>query len=214
MAAGWTTNVAYTWSKWIGATSFLNATDPAPERVIYSQDRPQRLVISNLYELPFGRGRKFASNANPVLDKIIGGWQVQHITQFQSGSPLGFGDAILTGTIQQIPLPASQRTVQEWFNISAFNRTSNQQLADNIQTLSSAFECVRGPGLENWDVSALKNISITERVGLQFQSEWINAFNHPQFSNPNTSPTSGAFGQITTDAQWPRVIEFGLKLLF
>ncbi|MGD1101214.1 MAG: carboxypeptidase regulatory-like domain-containing protein [Terriglobia bacterium] len=214
LSAGLTTNVAYTWSKFIEASTFLNQTDAFPERVISSQDRPQRLVISSLYELPFGKGRKFASNANPVVNKIIGGWQVQHITQFQSGSALGFGNALLTGTIQQIPLAANQRTIHQWFNISAFNRTSAQQLASNIVTLSSRFEEVRGPGLNNWDISALKNFSITERVRLQFQAEFINAFNHAQYSNPNASPTSGAFGQITTDSQWPRVIEFGLKLLF
>lgn len=95
-----------------------------------------------------------------------------------------------------------------------FNRTSSQQLADNIQTLSSRFSGIRGDAINNCDLSLFKNIPLRENRTLQFRTEFNNAFNHPRFSDPNTSPTSLNFGVVTTQANWPRVIQFALKLLF
>jgi hypothetical protein len=111
-------------------------------------------------------------------------------------------------------LPASQRSVSEWFNVSVFNRVSSQQLASNIQTLSSTFSGLRGPPVNNWDLSAIKNGRIKERLRYQFSTVFVNALNHPQFVAPNTTPTSSAFGQLTGAYNWNRIIEFGLKLSF
>jgi hypothetical protein len=60
----------------------------------------------------------------------------------------------------------------------------------------------------------MKNTRLTERAQLQFRAEAINAMNHPQFTPPNTTPTSTAFGTVTGEFAWPRVIQFGLKVLF
>ncbi|MEK7406186.1 MAG: hypothetical protein AAB225_13860 [Acidobacteriota bacterium] len=215
MSAGYTVNVAWTWSKFLEATGFLNDTDPVAERVISDQDRTHRVVISGLWELPFGKGRRFAASTNKVLGKLIGGWQVQEIYQFQSGAPLGFGNAIFTGNLADIPLPSDQRTIYRWFNTAAgFERSSARQLASNLRTFSTRFSGVRGNGLNNWDISLVKNTGIAERARLQFRTEFINAFNHAQFSNPNTTPTSSSFGRVTSTSQWPRTIQFALKLLF
>jgi hypothetical protein len=98
--------------------------------------------------------------------------------------------------------------------VSAFNRVSSQQLASNVQSLSSAFSGVRAPPVNNIDFSAIKNGGITERVKYQFTAAFINALNHPQFVAPNTTPTSSAFGQLTGAYNWQRIIQFGLKLSF
>ena len=63
-------------------------------------------------------------------------------------------------------------------------------------------------------MSLLKNTRLTERVQLQFRAEAINALNHPQFTGPNTTPGNTAFGVVTGEFAWPRVIQFGLKMLF
>ena len=63
-------------------------------------------------------------------------------------------------------------------------------------------------------MSAIKNTQIKERLRLQFNAEFINALNHPQFTPPITSPTSTAFGQLTGSYNWQRIIEFGLKVMF
>jgi hypothetical protein len=207
--------LAYTWSKFLEATSFLNATDASPSRVISDLDRPQRVVVSGIWELPVGKGRRFAASPLPVLGKLIEGWQAQAIYQYQSGPALGFGNAIFTGNLGDVPLSSSQRSIYQWFNVNAgFNRNSSQQLSQNIQTLSTRFSGIRGDGLNNWDISMVKNTTITEHARLQFRTEFINALNHPQFSTPNTTPTSSSFGRVTSTAQWPRTVQFGMKLLF
>lgn len=205
---------SFSWSKFMEAISYLNPTDIRPEHVVSDQDRPFRSVITWGYELPFGRGKRMGNNVNSFVSTIISGWQAQGIYTSQSGQALGFGNAILTCAPGDIPLPDDRRSVGAWFNTSCFNRTASQQLANNIRTVSTRFSGIRGPGINNFDLSLIKNTRLAEGVRLQFQAEAINAFNHPQFTNPNTTPTSSAFGQVTGTFSWQRVVEFGLKLSF
>jgi Carboxypeptidase regulatory-like domain/TonB dependent receptor-like, beta-barrel len=213
-SAGFMLLGSWTWSKLMEATSFLNDVDPLPYRVISDQDRAQRLVVSGLWELPFGPGKRWSSMRSRG-NHLIGGWQVQAIYQGQSGPPLGFGNAIFTGNLKDIALPKSQRKVERWFNIDAgFDRSSQRQLGNNIITLAPRFSGIRGDGINNWDISLIKHTNLSEAVRMQFRAEFINAFNHSQFAAPNTSPTSTAFGRVTVETQWPRTIQFGLKLVF
>ena len=124
LSHGYTVNVAYTWSKFLETTSFLNAIDPSPSRVISDLDRTHRVVVSGIWELPFGKGRTFASSTNRVLGKLIEGWQAQAIYQLQSGPALGFGNAIFTGDLADVPLSSGARTIYQWFNVSGFNQNS------------------------------------------------------------------------------------------
>jgi hypothetical protein len=214
-SAGLSTSLSYTWSKLMEAVSFLNGVDLLPEEVISSQDRPHRVALTWLYELPFGQGKSFVGPGNRVVSKLISGWQVQGIFTLQSGQALGFGNAIFTGDLKDVPLSGSERTVDRWFNIDAgFERNNQLQLASNIRRLSSRFNGIRGDGQNNWDLSLIKNTRLTERMQLQFRAEAINAMNHPQLTNPNTTPTSTAFGRVTGEFAWPRVIQFGMKVLF
>jgi len=204
------------------ALSFLNASDLRPEEVISSQDRPHRLAVTWLYELPFGRGKALAGPSNALVSKFISGWQLQGIYTAQSGAALGFGNAIFFGDLKNIPLSSDKRSVSRWFNTDAgFERNSARQFASNpvlnIRTLSSRFAGIRADGPRNWDLSIIKNTRITERTQLQFRAEAINALNHPQFTAPSTAaltPSNTAFGTVTGEFAWPRVIQFGLKLLF
>jgi len=210
---GLTTTVAYSWSKLIGGLGYLNAGDGVPERVISSSDRSQRLAITWIYQLPFGPGQRFV-RSTPVLSTLIGGWQLQGVYTRQSGPPLGFGDAILTCPLSQIPLSGSARTVNQWFNTSCFNRVSSQQLANNLITLSSLFSGIRGDGIYQFDLSLLKNTKLREGLNLEIRAEAYNALNTPQFSAPTTSPTSSAFGTVTTQFSTPRTIQLAGKLVF
>jgi Carboxypeptidase regulatory-like domain/TonB dependent receptor len=207
---------SFTWAKWMQATSYLNATDRIPEKVISDLDRPFRHVLTAIYELPFGPHKNLLSSGNKAIGHIVGGWQVQGVFTHQSGAALGFGNALLNPgqTMANVALPADQRSVTQWFNVSAFNRVSNQQLASNVQSLSSAFSGVRAPPVNNWDFSMIKNSQIKERLRVQFTAAFINALNHPQFVPPNTTPTSTAFGQLTGAYNWQRIIQFGIKLSF
>ena len=131
LKGGLTGNVSYSWSKLIGGLDYLNAGDPTPERVINGADRTYRLAVTFIYALPFGHGQRWLSST-PVLSTLLGGWQVQGVYTKQAGPPLGFGDAILACPLSQIPLSGSQRSVNEWFNTSCFNRVSGQQLSSNL----------------------------------------------------------------------------------
>ncbi len=215
MAAGYTVSVSWTWSKLMEATGFLNDTDPRPERVISDQDRTHRLVVSGIYELPFGRGKPYWGSIRGVLGKLISGWQVAGIYQGQSGPALGFGNAIFTGNLKDIPIPNSQRTVQRWFNVDAgFERNPARQLAWNIRTMPSRFSGIRADGMNNWDLSLIKNTYFSENAYASFRAEFINALNHAQFTAPNTSPTSTAFGAVSGTLQLPRIVQLGLRLVF
>jgi len=72
---------------------------------------------------------------------------------------------------------------------------------------------IRGPGINNWDISFLKLFKLTEALNLQFRAEMFNAFNHAQFLNPDNSGFSSTFGQIS-QTRGPRLVQFGLKLNF
>ncbi len=213
-SSGLSASYSFTWSKYMQAISYLNPTDIRPEHVISDQDRPFRSVVTTVYELPFGTGKPWANTSNRVISHVVSGWQLQGVFTDQSGQALGFGNAILLCSPGQIALPSDQRTIQRWFNTSCFNTTSSQQLASNVRTVSSLFAGIRGPGVNNFDLSILKNTRIRENIRLQFQAEAINALNHPQFTNPSTTATSSAFGQVTGSYTWQRIVELGMKLSF
>ena len=107
---GLTFQVAYTRSKFMEADTYRNASDPSPEKVISNLDYPTRITINGFYELPIGRGKSLLSSMPVWLDKAIGGWQVEGLYEIQTGAPLGFGDAIFTGNLSDIPLPVGQRS--------------------------------------------------------------------------------------------------------
>lgn len=212
---GLTGQAAYTWSKWMNAITFLNPTDPLPEKVIAPQDRPQRFTFTGIWELPFGRGRAIAGHAPRWTDYAIGGWQVQAIYEAQSGAAIGFGDIIFRGDLHDLVLPIGERKPSRWFNTEAgFERDPARQLASSIRTFPSRLTGLRSKGMNIWNISAVKNFGIMEGVRLQFRTEWLNAMNHTHLAAPNTAVTNSAFGTVTSAPGFPRQIYFALKLLF
>lgn len=206
----------WTWSKFMEATSYLNDPDLRPAYTISDLDATHRFVLSGIYELPFGRGRAMFGKVNRFWDLFIGGWQVQGSYEGQSGQPLGFGNAIFNGKLSDIVLPRSQRNADRWFNTDAgFERRSAFQLGGNYRLFPLRFSGVRSDGINNLDASFMKKFRISERFTAQFRMEGINALNHVQFANPNTTPTSTAFGTITAEkGHGQRQINFVWKLLW
>jgi hypothetical protein len=212
---GYTFQLAYTWSKLMEAVSFLNESDTMPYECIGSLDRTHRLAVTGIYELPFGKGRHFASNVPTAVDFLIGGWQLNAVVQKQGGSPLGFGNVIFNGDLKDIALGGDQRTLDRWFNTNAgFERDSTKQLGSNIRTMPLRFSGIRGPDQSRWDISAIKYFPIGERVKMQFRAECFNAMNHPNLDNPNTTVTSSALGTITGVSPTQRSYQLALKLTF
>jgi len=210
-----------------------NAYNLRGERSLDAFDVPQRLVVSAILDLPFGRGKKFANQLNPVADKVIGGWGVDTIITLQSGFPLTMSGCHGLLSDSGVPNVGCARTtiagprrltsgglnqrLDEWFDTSAFAYTNNYGYGTDSRTEPN----LRADGIKNIDFAAFKNTKLgpDERIGIEFRAEFFNFFNHPQFNPPNTScctPVSqgGSFGQITGQYNLPRVIQFGLRLTF
>lgn len=214
MQGGLQLHAAYTWSKTMEAVEYLNPTDSRLHQVASDLDRPHRLVVTGIYELPFGKGKPIAGSAKGWLNQLIGGWQVQAIYTGQSGPPLAFGNVIYWGTYHA--LRRSNPTPDLWFNTDNFERDSRKQLASNIRTFPLRLSQVRADGINLWDMGAFKNFSLREGVRLQLRAEAEGALNHPQFNPPNTTPTSTLFGKVsaTQTGEGERRVFLGLKLIF
>jgi hypothetical protein len=214
-ADGFTFMLSYTWSKLMEANSYANWDDVRPYRTISANDRTHHVSMSGIYEFPFGKGHRFFAASPAPMRMLVSGWQAAAIFQAWSGQPLGFGDVIFNGDTKNIALPASQRTVTRWFNIDAgFERAAANQLAYDYRTAPLYYSGVRSDIMNTWDISLVKYTNLTEKVKLQFRAEALNAFNHPNFAPPNTTVTSSAFGQVTSEINLQRIIQFGIKVVF
>jgi hypothetical protein len=199
------------------ALSRLNGQFDNLEYVISDQDRPRRVALSGIWELPFGRGRRFLGSTGGAANAILGGWQIQGIYIGQGGQAIDWGNIYFRGaSVHDITLPVSQRTPSRWFNTEAgFVRLpADQPGGANFRFWPTRLSDVRSDGVSNFDLSAIKNTRIQERINMQFRAEFLNAMNHPNFANPNTTVTSAAFGQVTAQTGYSRRIQLGLKLLF
>jgi Carboxypeptidase regulatory-like domain/TonB dependent receptor len=191
------------------------------ERGLAEFDLKHRLVISYVYELPWGRGRVWGQNWSRPVEFILGSWQLSGIHTIQSGlglTPTLSGSSVLNlgGERQARPnligdpnVPKAERTVQRWFNTDAFAGFTPAPQAFG----SAGVGIMRGPGLVNSDFTLAKNIVLAESRYVQFRTEIFNAFNHTNFNPPDIRRDASTFGQILS-AQNARIIQFGLKLYF
>jgi hypothetical protein len=217
---GYTLGFNYTFSKFMEAVQFLNGDDPRPIETISGSDRPHRLSASGIYELPFGKGRKFGANVNRAASYFVSGWQISGVYQFQSGIPLEWGNIFFNGDVRNIRLSGDEQTVERWFNTGAgFVTAANAQPVSNVRTFPLRFGFIRSDQINNIDLSVIKKTEIVENKNLEFRAEFINAFNHPLFPVPGTltNVTSAAFGQITpasNQANYARRTQLTVKFTF
>jgi hypothetical protein len=124
---GYTVQASYTHSRFMQATEYANAGDPLPTEVVSDTDYPNRLALSAIYELPFGKGRQFLSGSNGIVSRIVGGWQAQGVYAYQTGAPLSWGNYIYNGDFKDIKIPSDQQSLAQWINTNGFValRTSN-----------------------------------------------------------------------------------------
>jgi hypothetical protein len=233
---GLSTLISYTAGKLIDDVSqqvtFLGAAasnakqdfyNRAAERSISAQDVSQRLVISGNYDLPFGNGRKFLTSAPKAVDLSLGGWQVNGIVTFQTGTPIQIGNgqnalnlytanqrASSTGVDPFVDGPVSER-LNHYFDQSAFVQSGNFQFG----TLGRFLPNIRGIGQNNIDASLFKNFRVHEKVNTQFRAEAFNLVNHPYWNNPGATINDlASFGIINTKGGQRRIMQLGLKLIF
>ncbi|MBY0374811.1 MAG: hypothetical protein K2Q23_12510, partial [Bryobacteraceae bacterium] len=225
-AKSFTGNFNYTWAKAQGVnegdTQALAYTfDRRREYGLLNFDRKQIVTIDFIYELP-----NFAKS-NAIAKGLLNGWQVNGITRFWGGTPLtitsngnpgtlgGGPRADFLGGEAKNPNPSEL----DYFNVFAFGRPLEGTLGNTGEGI------LRGPMINQWDVSMIKTTTFAERIRLQFRFETFNTLNHTQWSgintglslpNPNsavTQATRGTFGLVNSTRD-PRTIQLGMKLLF
>lgn len=178
-------------------------------------DAKHNFVGSYVYELPFGKGKKFGSQLNSVANGVLGNWNLSGILSLHSGFPITMQGRDVSGTTSRGsrancvgPSAGSQGVGlgTTWFNI-----------ASAVQPVSGFGNCgnntVVGPGLSEFDLGVQKKIPVTEARYLEFRAEFINFTNTPIFNSPSRNVTSSTFGEVLS-SQGERNIQFGLKFYF
>jgi hypothetical protein len=190
------------------------------ERSLDPTDVSRRLVLSGIYEMPFGKGRRW-NPGNAIASKIVSGWQVNSIATFQTGLPLRVTGASnnladrpnSTGKSAKLDNP----TAAKWFDTSAFVNPASYTYGNVGRVLAD----VRDPGVMQIDLSLIKDTHVTEKARLQFRAEAFNVTNKVNLGLPNSSFSPGTnglnvsstFGTITS-ARDPRQVQLALKLIF
>jgi hypothetical protein len=194
-------------------SNFRNDYDTIPERSISTSDVPHRVALSYIANLPFGKGRYFGRNWHGFVNGVLGGWQTQAIFQAQSGRPIAFGDVVYFGDPSKLTTHITSKTLNNAFDTSLFlNNTLNS--AYDVHYFPYTLSGFRGQGTNNWDMSILKVFNVTERIKLQVRGEFLNAFNHVLFANPNVTPGNSAFGTVTSQYNLPREVQLGMRATF
>jgi hypothetical protein len=227
---------SFTWGKefdnsssavnYLGPSSqtYNNQYNPGAEWALGAQNVTRMLVVSSIYELPFGHGKRFGADVNGVVNRFIGGWQVVGVATFTDGTPVLLAAATdETGLLGYAKRPdwngqnpgVSNQTITHWFNTSVFSQPAPFTLGNASRTLDT----VNNPGVNNWNLSLFKNnyFGSENKYNLQFRLETFNAFNHPQFGAPNANVNAGSqFGVISSMGSFynQRLVQLALKFIF
>jgi hypothetical protein len=223
---GLTVTGAFTWSKTLDdSCGNLDACNPqlytdfGIERALSTQDVDYALTLSALYELPFGRGKRWGSDVNRWVDYAIGGWQLNGIYTLQGGTPFSitasgnpqYTRADLIGKISVHP-----GNLLDYVDQGAFAAPAQNASGIFIAPGTAGRDIVRGPGFSNMDLAVFKNFPVTERVKGQFRVQAYNLTNTPHFSNPfDTNINDGQIGKINSVLanSW-RQVELALRFTF
>jgi hypothetical protein len=234
-AHGASINASYTWAKLISDTDTLTAwlepnvagvQDPRnlpAEKSLSSDDARQRLVVSYVYDLPFGHGQRFLANSPGIVNQVLGGWGVGGVTTLMSGFPLGFTTAqnltnsfgggsrpnYVSGCNKFVSGGQAQR-IGQWFNTSCFVQPAPFTFGDEPRNDPA----LRASGVANWDASAYKTFPFnhSEKVNLQFRAEAFNLFNRVQFGYPGLQQGASNFGIVSSQLNNPRLLQFSLRM--
>ncbi|MSV28074.1 MAG: TonB-dependent receptor [Bryobacterales bacterium] len=190
------------------------------ERAVSPQDISQRLVFSYLYDLPFGKKRRWGGAWPAGVSHLLGGWQVNGIATIATGVALpitapnssGAFSSVLRPNVSGNPAQPGGRSttdrLAQWFNTAVFSQPAPFTFGNGPRTLPN----VRAPGERNLDFSLFKEFPFGEARRLEFRAEFFNLTNTPNFGLPGLGFGAGNFGVIGSQANNPRQVQFGLKL--
>jgi Carboxypeptidase regulatory-like domain/TonB dependent receptor/TonB-dependent Receptor Plug Domain len=204
-----------------------NIHNLAAERGPSSFDVHFNNVTSVVYQIPFGKGRKYGSNMNAAVDAILGGWELNSINTAHTGTPLNV--YYTPSTANAVSGLSNDYRGQPFLRPNVSGSSTSQSKSQLVNTYFAGYtftappanapfgnlgrNAFRSPGLEQWDMAVDKTFRIRETAKLQFRSEFFNLPNHTNFGIPNTNFGASAFGTIRST--YPaRQIQFALKAIF
>jgi hypothetical protein len=217
MARGLQFQVSWTWARDIGdieqGRNPENPYDRERERGVMLDIPTHRLTANFIYQLPWGKGRPFLSNANRVVDFIVGGWELTGVYSYYSGQfltplwtgPDPTGTAFTANTtpanvtirpdhLRDANLPASERTPGRWFDAGAFSAPAAGRFG------TSARGVIQGPHVNVWHMGFFKSFPIREQIRLRYEATATNFFNHTNYNNPATNISQAAAVGVITGA--------------
>jgi hypothetical protein len=204
------------------APEHLDTYNRRLDRAVSSQDVSRNLVASFVYGIPFGRGKRLGGGMPAFADKLIGNWQVNGIVTYATAPPLAITapNNVNANTTTQRPnqlhdaaLTSDRSTtarLQQWFDTSAFSQPAAFTFGNAPRTLPN----VRGDSLKNLDFSVFKDFPFGERRAVEFRAEAFNLLNKTQFGAPGTTFGASDFGVVSSQANNPRQIQLGLRVIF
>jgi len=227
---------SYTWSSnwdasYATSNSVQSAAASAPQNVYdlkaeYSRavnNVPYRLSAGLTYDLPFGAGGQYRTGSR-IVDQVVGNWQLSLVPTYQAGFPLTIkqssnpNSSVVGNGVQRPNLVSGTALgthgslysrLNGYISPDAFSTSTALTFGNAPRTLD-----LRGPALENWDIALFKSFVVRDRIRTEFRAESFNALNTPQFSGPNTSFGSSSFGTITSQANFPRYLQLGLRVQY
>jgi hypothetical protein len=231
--------VAYTYSKTYddGLSDGLGSELSAPyfpfpnwqnlDRALSQINLDNSFTGSVIYDLPFGRGKKFGADWNGVTNSIVGGWQATLIERASSGFPVPLIDSNNQSGVSfntggnsnnwnrpnQVACSggvyAANHGAHQWINPACFPAPAPGQLGDASRVP------VVGPDFVNSDFSLIKQFALPRKdTGLNFRAEFFNLFNHPQFGMPINDINEAGFGAANSTVNNPRLVQLAMKLTF
>jgi outer membrane receptor protein involved in Fe transport len=218
LAAGLAFQFEYQWTKAIGEQVFglppMDNRNTRLDRGNLDFVRRHFATLNYIYELPFGRGRRFASGLSGATDKIVSGWHLAGLSSFGSGQPFSVVYTSRTtgwpsGRADLVGDPRSgTRTIGQWFNPAAFAVPAPFTYGNSARNL------LFGPGFFTWDAALYKHTRLTDRTNLEVRVEFFNILNHPNFGLPASDITVPATVGRISSASDPRNVQFGVRLAF
>ncbi len=220
-AHGLTLTTNFIYSKMMEQLSWLNDSDPSLERRVSPNDRPLRIVISGVYELPIGAHKALDLHSH-LANTLLGGWRLTSVFSRQAGAPINWVNGSSTSPGDYVyfggPLDLNNRQTN---NVSAFNKSvfdtlSTDQFQYHLRTFSTTFGNLRADGINSLDSSLLKRFALSSegRKFFELRGEVFNVANHPVFAAPNTQATSSAFGTISSTVNRFRTLQVSARLVF
>jgi len=236
MTRGIQASFMYTWVSSYSGDYFLNEFDRFPSERINDNTRPHRVVLTSIWQTPFGKGRTWVKEG--FLSHIVGNWNLSGVYQWQMGEATDWGNRFFYGNIDKQTLQrlfkhdeVRSKDILQWFDgsiawrgtgappadfVGFDGRTANQPGSYHVRMFPVRLDAIREDGIMNLDLKIERIFPIKQERGIQtrFSVDLLNATNHTNFAGPNVDPTSANFGRVTSQRGLSRVIQFNLRVDF